>query len=282
VTTLAVIGAGSMGAQIAQQAALNGVGVRLQDKSAAQLEKAVETNRGHLTRRVEKSRLGQADADAALARVTTTTDLSEAVANADFVIEAVFEDLGLKREIFGALDSVAPPDAVLASNSSTMGISKIASATSRPASCVNMHFFYPVLVMDLVEVIRGPQTSDATVERAMAMAREMGRTPVLINKEIDGFIVNRILHAATQEAYRLLDAGVAGFEDIDTAVEKGLNWPMGPFRLGDFSGLDVTYNARLHMYRTTGEERFRPSPQLEAKVKAGKLGRKTKEGWYRY
>ncbi|MDQ2944222.1 MAG: 3-hydroxyacyl-CoA dehydrogenase family protein [Candidatus Dormibacteraeota bacterium] len=110
----------------------------------------------------------------------------------------------------------------------------------------------------------------------------MGRTPVLINQEIDGFIVNRILHAATQEAYRLLGAGVASFEDIDTAVEKGLNWPMGPFRLGDFSGLDVTYNARLHMYRTTGDERFRPSPQLEAKVKAGKLGRKTKEGWYSY
>ncbi len=281
-TTLVVIGAGSMGAQIAQQAALNGVDVRLQDKSAEQLDRAVETNRGHLMRRVEKARLGQADAEAALARVSTTTDLSEAVADADFVIEAVFEDLALKRDVFGALDKVAPSDAVLASNSSTMGISKIAGATSRPASCVNMHFFYPVLVMDLVEVVRGPQTSDGTVERAMAMAKEMGRTPVLINKEIDGFIVNRILHAATQEAYRLLDAGVAGFEDIDTAVEKGLNWPMGPFRLGDFSGLDVTYNARLHMYRTTGEERFRPSPQLEAKVKAGKLGRKTKEGWYRY
>jgi len=161
-------------------------------------------------------------------------------------------------------------------------ISKIAGATKRPESCVNMHFFYPVLVMDLVEVVRGPQTSDQTVVRAMSMAHQMGRTPVLINKEIDGFIVNRILHAATQEAYRLLDAGVASFEDIDTAVEKGLNWPMGPFRLGDFSGLDVTYNARLHMYRTTGDERFRPSPQLEAKVKAGKLGRKTGEGWYRY
>jgi 3-hydroxybutyryl-CoA dehydrogenase len=136
--------------------------------------------------------------------------------------------------------------------------------------------------MDLVEIVRGPQTSDETVERAMSVAREIGRTPVLINKEIDGFIVNRVLHAATQEAYRLLDAGVADFEDIDTAVEKGLNWPMGPFRLGDFSGLDVTYNARLHMFKTTGEERFRPSPQLEAKVKAGKLGRKTGAGWYRY
>jgi 3-hydroxybutyryl-CoA dehydrogenase len=279
---LAVIGAGSMGAQIAQQAALCGVEVSLHDKSAEQLQKARESNRGHILRRVEKGKLGAAEAERALAGVRETVDLSEAVEGADFVIEAVFEDLALKRSVFAELDRAAARDAILASNSSTMGISKIADATSRPERCVNMHFFYPVLVMDLVEVVRGPQTSDETVERAMSVAREIGRTPVLINKEIDGFIVNRILHAATQEAYRLLDAGVAAFEDIDTAVEKGLNWPMGPFRLGDFTGLDVTYNARLHMYRTTGEERFRPSVQLEAKVKAGKLGRKTGEGWYRY
>jgi 3-hydroxybutyryl-CoA dehydrogenase len=282
VTRLAVIGAGSMGAQIAQQAALGGVDVLLHDQSAEQLASARDSNRGHLTRRVEKGKLGAAEAEKALVAVRQTTDLSEAVHGADFVIEAVFEDLQLKRSVFAELDRAAPAHAVLASNSSTMGISKIADATSRPERCVNMHFFFPVLVMDLVEVVRGPQTSDETVERAMSLAREIGRTAVLINKEIDGFIVNRILHAATQEAYRLLDAGVASFEDIDVAVEKGLNWPMGPFRLGDFSGLDVTYNARLHMYRTTGEERFRPSPQLEAKVKAGKLGRKTGEGWYRY
>jgi 3-hydroxybutyryl-CoA dehydrogenase len=271
-----------MGAQIAQQAALCGVDVSLHDKSAEQLLKARESNRGHVMRRVDKGKLGETEAKRALAGVRETTDLSEAMVGADFVIEAVFEDLELKRSVFAELDRAAPRDAVLASNSSTMGISKIAVATSRPERCVNMHFFYPVLVMDLVEVVRGPQTSDDTVQRAMSMARAMGRTPVLINKEIDGFIVNRILHAATQEAYRLLDAGVADFKDIDTAVEKGLNWPMGPFRLGDFSGLDVTYNARLHMYKTTGEERFRPSPQLEAKVKAGKLGRKSGEGWYRY
>ena len=281
-TELAVTGAGSMGAQIAQQAALHGIDVRLQDKSAEQLEKALDSNRGHLMRRVEKGKLSQAEAEQALSRVRTTTDLAEAVAAADFVIEAVIEDLQLKRSVFADLDRAAPPETVLASNSSTMGISKIADATTRPERCVNVHFFYPVLVMDLVEVVRGPQTSDDTVKRAMAMVRAMGRTAVLVNKEIDGFIVNRILHAATQEAYRLLDAGVASFQDIDTAVEKGLNWPMGPFRLGDFSGLDVTYNARLHMFKTTGDERYRPSPQLEAKVKAGKLGRKTGEGWYRY
>ena len=279
---LAVIGAGSMGAQIAQQAALHGVDVALQDKDEAQLRKARESNQGHLARRVEKGRLSQQDADGARARVRATTDIADAVRKADIVIEAVFENLDLKRAIFHELDSLARPDAVLASNSSTMGISEIASASSRPERCLNMHFFFPVLVMDLVEIVRGPLTSDETVQRAKQLAQAMGRTAVVINKEIDGFIVNRILHAATQEAYRLLDAGVASFEDIDTAVEKGLNWPMGPFRLGDFSGLDVTYNARLHMYRVTGDERYKPSPQLEAKVKAGKLGRKTGEGWYRY
>jgi 3-hydroxybutyryl-CoA dehydrogenase len=271
-----------MGAQIAQQAALHGVDVVLQDKDEAQLVKARDSNEGHLARRVAKGKLSQEDAQAALARVHPTTDLRQAVRQADCVIEAVFEDLDVKRSIFKELDDLAPEAAILASNSSTMGISKIADVTRRPDRCVNMHFFYPVLVMDLVEVVRGPQTSDETVQRAMDIAREMGRTPVLLNKEIDGFIVNRILHAATQEAYRLLDADVASFEDIDTAVEKGLNWPMGPFRLGDFSGLDVTYNARLHMYRTSGDERYKPSARLEAKVKEGKLGRKTGEGWYRY
>ncbi|MEA2655203.1 MAG: 3-hydroxybutyryl-CoA dehydrogenase, partial [Chloroflexota bacterium] len=256
--------------------------VALHDTSEEQLAKSVESNRGHLLRRVEKGKLGMSDAEAALARVRATTDMGAAVHGADLVIEAVFEDLEVKREVFAELDRMAAAGCVLASNSSTMGISKIAGATSRPERCLNMHFFHPVLVMDLVEVVRGPETSQAAVDRAMSIAREMGRTPVLINREIDGFIVNRILHAATQEAYRLLDAGVASFEDIDIAVEKGLNWPLGPFRLGDFSGLDVTYNARLHMYRSTGEERFRPSPQLEAKVKAGKLGRKSGEGWYTY
>jgi 3-hydroxybutyryl-CoA dehydrogenase len=281
-TRLAVVGAGSMGAQIVQQAALHGVDVALQDKDEAQLQKAVESNRGHLERRVEKGRLTQFDFESALRRVRPATELADAVHDADFVIEAVFEDLEVKRAIFSELGRLASPDAVLASNSSTIGISKLADAARRPERCLNMHFFFPVLVMDLVEIVRGPETSEETVQRALQMAREMDRTAVVLNKEIDGFIVNRILHAATQEAYRLLDAGIASFEDIDTAVEKGLNWPMGPFRLGDFSGLDVTYNARRHMYRVTEDERYRPSPQLEAKVKAGKLGRKSGEGWYTY
>jgi len=282
VTSLAVVGGGGMGSQIAQQAALHGVDVRLHDVSADQLEKAVEQNRKLLERRVEKARLSRADAEAALARVRTTTDLEEAAGAADIVIEAIVEQLEPKREVFARLDRICPERTILASNSSTMPISQLASATRRADRCCNLHFFFPVLVMELCEVVRGPRTSEETIRFAMGFVAEMGRVPVLLNKEIDGFIVNRILHHATQEAYRLLDDGVASFEDIDTAVEKGLNWPLGPFRLGDLSGLDVTYNARRHIYETTGDPKYRPSEQLRRKVEEGNLGRKTGAGWYRY
>ena len=271
-----------MGSQIAQQAALHGVEVQLQDVSADQLRKAVEQNRRLLQRRVEKARLSQAEADVAVALVRTTTDLEEAAGGAEIVIEAIVEKLEPKRDLFAQLDRICPPRTILASNSSTMPISQLASATARADRCCNLHFFFPVLLMELCEVVRGPQTSEETVQFAMEFVRQMGRVPVLLNKEIDGFIVNRILHHASQEAYRLLDAGVASFEDIDTAVEKGLNWPLGPFRLGDLSGLDVTYNARRHIYETTGDPKYKPSQQLRRKVEEGKLGRKTGEGWYRY
>jgi len=282
VELLAVVGAGSMGAQIAQQAALGGVSVLLQDVSREQLAKAAASNRALLERRVQKGTLSADGCEAALARVRTTPDLAEAVAGAGIVIEAIVENLEAKRQLFARLDELTSPQTVLATNSSTMVVSEIAAGLAHPERCCNMHFFFPVLVMDLVEIVKGPQTSEATVEAALQLARRMGRTAVVIRKEIDGFIVNRILHAASQEAYRLLDAGVASFEDIDTAVEKGLNWPMGPFRLGDFSGLDVTYNARLFRFQKTGDERYRPSKALEAKVKAGELGRKTGKGWYDY
>jgi 3-hydroxybutyryl-CoA dehydrogenase len=279
---LAVVGAGSMGAQIAQQAALHGVETRLHDVSPDQLERALASNRSQMRRRVERGRLEAAEMEAALSRVRPAPDLADAVDGADIVIEAIVEQLEPKRRLFAELDERAPAEALLASNSSTMGISQLAEGVRLPERCCNMHFFYPPLVMDLVEIVRGPATSDATVERAAEFAKAIGRTPVLLNREIPGFIVNRILHMATQEAYRLLDAGVASFEDIDIAVEKGLRWPLGPFRLGDLTGLDVTYAARQHMYETTGDERYRPSPALEAKVRAGELGRKTGRGWYQY
>jgi 3-hydroxybutyryl-CoA dehydrogenase len=271
-----------MGSQIAQQTALAGYDVWLTDVSDEQLQRAVDSNRKLLTRRVEKGQLAEADAVAALERVRTTTSLKEAAGAADFVFEAIVEKLPPKRELFTRLDSAAPGHAILATNSSTIPISKLADATQRPDRCCNTHFFHPVLVMQLCEVVKGPQTSDETVATTMALIQRIGRVPVLIEKEIDGFVVNRILHAASQEAMRLYEGGYADFASIDLAVEKGLNWPMGPFKLADFSGIDVTYNARREKFEASGDEREKPPDFLARMVDAGRLGRKTGKGFYDY
>jgi 3-hydroxybutyryl-CoA dehydrogenase len=192
------------------------------------------------------------------------------------------EKLGPKRELFAALDGAAPEHTILATNSSTIPISKLADATRRPDRCCNTHFFHPVLVMELCEVVQGPQTSDETVATTMALIERIGRVPVLIEKEIDGFIVNRILHAASQEAMRLYEGGYADFASIDLAVEKGLNWPMGPFKLADFSGIDITYNARREKYEASGDEREKPPDFLGRMAEEGRLGRKTGRGFYDY
>src|ERR1019366_7200306 len=224
---LLVIGAGTMGAQIAQQAALHGIDVALVDVDGEHLQRAMASNRQWLDRRVEKGKLDRAEADLAASRVTPTTDLATAAAGSAWAIEAVVELPSVKREIFAELDAHLPARAGIATNSSNIVVSRIADATARPQLCCNMHFFHPVLVMDLCEVVRGPETSDETCARAVAWARRMGRTPIVVEKEIDGFIVNRILGAASREAFSLLEGGVASAEDIDIAVRKGLNWPMG-------------------------------------------------------
>jgi 3-hydroxybutyryl-CoA dehydrogenase len=282
IKTICVVGAGTMGAQIAQQSALGGYDVWLNDVDGEQLTKAVESNTKLLMRRVEKGQMSGTDAEAAIARVRTTTSLEEASGAADFVFEAIEEQLPPKRELFAALDAAAPAHTILASNSSTIPISKLADATNRADGCCNTHFFHPALVMQLCEVVKGPQTSDATIETTMELIRRIGRVPVLITKEIDGFVVNRILHAASQEAMRLYDGGYASFADIDLAVEKGLNWPMGPFKLADFSGVDITYNARRVKFEASGDEHDRPLEFLRKMVDAGRLGRKTGKGFYDY
>jgi 3-hydroxybutyryl-CoA dehydrogenase len=276
-----VVGAGTMGSQIALQTAYSGkYQVTLVDADRAQLDRAAEQNRKLVARGVEKGRLTQEDADAALGRIELSTDLAAAAGKAGIVIEAVFEDLDVKRRVFEELERSAPPEAVLASNSSTIAISRLAEVTSRPQQCCNMHFFHPVTVMQLCEVVRGPETSDATIEAAMEFVLSIDRVPVLINKEIHGFIVNRILFAASEEAMRLLEGGYATAEDIDTAVKKGLNWPMGPFELLDFSGLDIFYGALEDRARLEGG---RGAPRvLKEKIDQGHLGRKSGRGFFDY
>ena len=276
-----VVGAGTMGSQIALQTALGGRhDVTLVDTVPGQLERARAQNRKLVDRSVEKGRMTREQADAALGRIQESNDIESAAPNVDLVIEAVIEDFDVKRGVFEALGRHARPDAILASNSSTIAISRLAEVTSRPDRCCNMHFFHPVTVMQLCEVVRGPETSDATVEAAMDFVRSIDRTPVLLQKEIWGFIVNRILFAASEEAMRLLEGGYASAEDIDTAVQKGLNWPMGPFHLLDFSGLDVFYGAMQDRHRLgDGPE----APEVLRKlVEEGHLGRKTGKGFFDY
>jgi 3-hydroxybutyryl-CoA dehydrogenase len=276
-----VVGAGTMGSQIALQTALSGKhDVTLVDTVPGQLERARAQNRKLLDRSVEKGRLTREVADAALERIADSGNLATSSSSVDLVIEAVVEDFEAKKAVFEALSKHVKKDAILASNSSTIAISRLAPFTGRPDRCCNMHFFHPVTVMQLCEVVRGPETSEETVQAAMDFVRSINRTPVLLKKEIWGFIVNRILFAASEEAMRLLEGGYASAEDIDIAVQKGLNWPMGPFHLLDFSGLDVFYGAMRDRHQL-GDGADAPEV-LRKLVAAGRLGRKTGKGFFEY
>ncbi len=282
VRRLCVVGAGTMGHQIAMLGALAGCATTVVDVQPEALERAQASNRTHMARWVERGRIAAADAAQALERLRWATRLEDGAGDADFVIEAVIERLEDKQAVFSALDRAAPAHAVLATNSSTIRSSLLASATGRADRVCNMHFFNPPLVMELVEVVMHPETSAETGESAMALARRMGRTPVLLRKEIPGFVVNRILWALVDEAVRLYEAGVASFEDIDVAVKKGLRHPMGPFELMDFNGIDVAYNVRMQRFRETGDPANRPPRSIAERYERKEWGRKTGKGWYSY
>jgi 3-hydroxybutyryl-CoA dehydrogenase len=280
--TVCVVGAGLMGRQIALNTAHHGYAVRLWDANPEQLAAARAWVDEYVAGRIEKGRWTKDEADAARSRLVFAADLAEAAKEADLAIEAVIEDVGIKRTVFADLDRLCPPRAVLASNSSTFVSSLVASATQRPAQVANLHYFNPAMVMEVVEVVQGPHTAPETVALLLEFARRTGKKPILLTKEIEGFVANRLLWALAREATSLLDGGYASFEEIDLAAEKALGHPMGPFRLMDLTGIDLAYLIRMARYKATGRDEDLPPRCIEERYQAGAYGRKTKRGFYTY
>ena len=282
IKTIAVIGAGNMGHQIALHAAISGFTVKCTDLNTDILLKAEQFVASYLPQRVEKGRLTEEQAKAARANIQFVNSLEEAVADADYVIEAVLEVLEIKRQLFKDLDQFAPPHAILASNSSMIVSSKIADVTSRPDKVLNVHFFNPALVMKLVEVVQGPHVSDETLQVSMDLCRKLNKEPVHIKKEVEGFLLNRIFGAIGREANWLLEMGVVSVEDIDKACVFGAGHPMGPFRLNDLTGLDLSYIMAMEAFRSSGDPADLPSPKLVEHYVKGEYGEKSGKGWYDY
>jgi 3-hydroxybutyryl-CoA dehydrogenase len=280
VKRVAVIGAGTMGRGIAQVAALGGFETHLFDVDGAAVARAVDAIGAALKKGVELGKVAPEAAVAALEKLRPSHRIEEAAGASDLVIEAVPEDIRLKIETFTALDQHAPPAAILATNTSALSITEIAGATRRPERVIGMHFFNPVHLMKLVEVVRALQTGDETQQVALAAVRRMGKEPVLVN-ESPGFVTTRINAMIGNEAFYMLQEGVASAADIDKALKLGLNHPMGPFELVDLVGLDTRLAILMFLHRTLGEK-FRPCPLLEKYVKAGRLGKKVGRGVYDY
>jgi 3-hydroxybutyryl-CoA dehydrogenase len=275
-----VIGAGLMGHGIAQVSAAAGKRVTLADRTAELAEKGKDRVAGNLARNVEKGRLSQDEADAILSRIETAAGAADAGGH-DIVIEAVFEDESVKRETWQALSAAADEGAVFASNTSSISITSLATATDRPSRFIGLHFFSPVPVMGLIEIICGLETDDATRAAASGFAQELGKT-VIESKDYPGFIVNRMLGPFINEAVFALMDGTGSANDIDTGARLGLNHPMGPLELSDFIGNDVMLSVLDVLYRGFGDPKFRAAPLLRQMVAAGHLGRKAGRGFYRY
>lgn len=277
-----VVGSGAMGTQIGALFALAGYDVTTSDLDSGALGRSRDEVRRRLDRMAEKGTRSRKAVDAALARMVYTTDSMSAARAADFVLEAAVERLDIKRQLFSDLDDAAPEHAILATNSSAIPSSLLMDATRRPDRVCNMHFFNPALVMQCVEVVRNPRTSENTVETTVELARRLGKQPVRLNREIPGFVANRLLGALREEALRLEEAGVASFEDIDVAARTALGHPMGPFELMDLVGIDVSYLIRMAEHGQTGDPGDLPHPSIEKLYAQGHYGRKTGRGWYEY
>ena len=280
IRTIGVVGAGTMGGGIAQVLIKSGCSVTLNDVAENFLAKATDRIAKGLARDVEKGRMTAEERDAALGRLKTTTDLS-ALAAADFVIEAVVETIESKSSVFRSLDPIARPEVIFASNTSSISISKLAAVTKRPAQFIGLHFFNPVPVMKLVEVVPGLETSAATIEAATALATAAGKTPIRVN-DYPGFVSNRVLMPMINEAVFCVMEGVGDAAAVDGVMKLGMNHPMGPLELADLIGLDVCLDIMRVLYEGFSDSKYRPCPLLEKMVAAGRLGRKTGRGFYEY
>ena len=278
---ITVIGAGTMGNGIAHTFAQTGFNVKLVDISEEALKKAISTIDKNLDRMVKKEKISIDDKKNTLSNISTHTDLQQAVKGCDIVVEAATENIDLKLKIFSQLDEICDLDTILATNTSSISITKIAAATKRPDKVIGMHFMNPVPIMKLVEVIRGYATSDTVTEKVMEMSKTLGKSPVEVN-DYPGFVANRILMPMINESIETLFQGVAGVEEIDTVMMLGMAHPMGPLHLADFIGLDVCLSILEVMYDGFGNPKYAPNPLLVNMVQAGKLGVKSGEGFYDY
>ncbi len=280
INRILVVGSGLMGSGIAQVCAQAGITVLMNDNSPEILDNAMIRIEKSVEKLIAKNRLTE-DLKTILGRITPVTEV-RADDSIDIAIEAVFEQIELKRKIFSALDEKLPPGALIASNTSAIPITELAAVTRRPEKVLGLHFFSPVPLMQAVEVIRGMATSDETSRIGKTFVRDIGKEPIMVNRDIAGFVINRINFPSTIEAMRLVEEGVATCEDIDKGLRLGAGRKMGIFETGDMVGLDVTYGAMMAVFQETGDPRFFPPLLLRRKVKAGHLGKKTGKGWYEY
>lgn len=278
---ICIIGSGTMGAGIAQVAAQSGMNVFLYDKDSNCLDKGLSIIEKNLQRAAEKGKIKIEDIDAILGRISKTLKFEECPNDMNFIIEAAVEDLSVKKSIFRQLDEKYSPAVILATNTSSLSVTEIASVTEKPGRVIGIHFFNPVQVMNLVEIVRGSKTSDDVFLKSKKFVEELGKTPIVV-KDSPGFIVNRLLIPMINEAANILAQGISSREDIDTAMKLGANYPIGPLALADLIGLDVCLNIMQTLYNGFSDPKYKPSPLIINMVKAGLLGRKSKKGFYNY